>query len=201
MNEQLRRPFPASRQPATTQVADGYVRRAWTADDVRRMIEAGIVDPDEPFELIGGEIVAKMQKGILHENLKRAINQHWGKIRPDHIAFVPESPLRLGPHDEPEPDFFVYSAGTPMETVRGAEVLLVVEISDSSLAIDSTVKLKRYAAQGVREYWIIDARTRETIVLRGPTETGFTERMQVFGEDRLHPLLVPEFAVRLADLG
>ncbi len=164
------------------------------------MVEAGIIQEGEPFELIGGELVAKMQKGIQHENLKRALNRFWGKVCPDHIEFVPESPLRLGPHDEPEPDFFVFPASMPMETVRGADVLLVVEISDSSLAIDSTVKLKRYAAQGVREYWIVDARNRVTTVLRGPADSGYAHRIDVVAEDRLLPLFVPEFAVRIADL-
>lgn len=200
MNELLRHPFPATRSDATTQFADGFARRAWTAAELQRLYETGIVGRDEPFELIGGELVAKMQKGILHENLKRALNQYWGKICPDHIFFTIESPLRLGPHDEPEPDFFVFPAGMPMETVRGADVLLVVELSDSSLAIDSTVKLMRYAAQGVREYWIVNARTRTTTVLRGPVATGYADRIEVVAEDRLLPLLVPELAVRIADL-
>jgi Uma2 family endonuclease len=200
MNELLRHPFPATRSPNTTQFADGFARRAWTAADVQRMLEVGIVSSDEPFELIGGELVAKMQKGIRHENLKRALNKHWGRVIQERVEFVPESPLRLGPHDEPEPDFFVFPADMPMETVRGGDALLVVEISDSSLPIDSTVKLMRYAAQGVREYWIINARTRATTVLRGPTANGYTERSEVPDDDRLVPRLVPEFAVCLADL-
>ena len=96
MNELLRHPFPASPLPATTQVADGFPRRAWTADEVRRMVEAGIIDDREPFELIGGELVAKMNKGIQHEALKQSLMLHWGKIIPDHIKFALESPLRLG---------------------------------------------------------------------------------------------------------
>ena len=199
MNELLRHPFPASRQSATTRVADGLPRRAWTADEVRRMVEAGIVDGDEPFELIGGELVAKMQKGIAHENLKRMLNKRWGKIRPDHIEFVPESPLRLGPHDEPEPEFVVYPASIPLAEVRGDTVLLVVEIADSSLAHDRSVKMERYVSHGVREYWVVNANTRVTTVFQDPQPTGYARRFDV-GSALLTPLLVPELALRMDDL-
>lgn len=204
MNEHVRPPLPSPSalvaRPESTQFADGYARRVWTADELRRMVEAGIMPEGEPFELIGGELVAKMQKGIAHENLKRALNKYWGKRIPDHLEFVPESPLRLGPHDEPEPDFFVFPAGTPMEDVRGPTVLLVVEIADTSLRIDGSLKLRRYAGQGVREYWIINARTRETTVMREPSETGYGKRFEVPESEQLIPLYAPELALRIADL-
>ena len=201
MNELLRHPFPASPLPATTQVADGFPRRAWTADEVRRMVEAGIIDDREPFELIGGELVAKMNKGIQHEALKQSLMLHWGKIIPDHIKFALESPLRLGLYDEPEPDFFVHSATISLAEVKGPSVLLVVEIADSSLHKDRTLKALRYAAQGVRDYWIVNARARSTTILRDPTESGFSQQIaDVPASERLIPLHAPEMALRFAEL-
>jgi Uma2 family endonuclease len=200
MNELLRHPFPASPAPGTTQAADGLPRRAWTADELRRMVEAGIIDEGEPFELIGGELVAMAAKGIPHEALKQSLNLFWGKIRPEHILFGLESPLRLGIYDEPEPDFFLHSADIALADVKGPTVLLVVEVSDSSLHTDRTMKALRYAAQGVREYWIVNARTRSTMVLREPSETGYVQRTEIPETERLTPLHAPEMAVRFADL-
>lgn len=204
MNEQLRHPLPVDRSwrhaAGTTQVADGLPRRAWTGDEVRRMIDAGIIDADEPFELIGGELVAKMQKGIAHEALKIALNEFWGKARPDHIRFAPESALRLAVYDEPEPDLFVFPKAIPLGDVRGDNVLLVVEIADSSLAHDRTVKMARYVSHGVREYWVVNAKTRVTTVFQDPQPAGYARKFDVAGSERLTPLLVPELALRMDDL-
>lgn len=204
MNEQLRHPLPDNsawrRDPATTQVADGMPRRAWTGGELQRMMEAGIIDADEPFELIGGELVAKMQKGIPHEALKIAWINFWGKTRPDHVWIAPESVVRLGQHDELEPDIFVFPKTIPVADVRGDTVLLVVEIADSSLAKDRTIKMLRYALHGVREYWVVNARTRVTTVFQDPQPTGFAHRVEVARTEGLVPKFVPELALRLADL-
>ena len=86
MNEQLRHPFPPPRKLATTQAADGYPRRAWTADDVQKMMEAGILEHGERLELIGGELVAMASKGILHERVKLALCEYWYDHRPKHFV-------------------------------------------------------------------------------------------------------------------
>ena len=145
MNEHLRHPFPPPRKLATTQAADGYPRRAWTADEVQQMVEAGILDVHERLELIGGELVAMASKGILHERVKLALCEYWYDHRPKHLRIAPESALRLGHHDEPEPELFIFPATIEPEDVRGDAVLLVVEIADSSLVPDRTDKALRYA--------------------------------------------------------
>ena len=200
MNEQIRQPFPRPTKPGTTQVADGLPRRAWTADELHRMLEAGILEYGERFELIGGELVAMASKGIWHEVLKESLNLYWGKILPDHIRFAVESPLRLGIYDEPEPEFIVRPASIPLAEVRGPTVLLVVEVADSSLYKDRNIKALRYAAQGVREYWVVNARTRVTTVMREPSEASFAQRFDVPGTDHLVPLHAPELALSFADL-
>ena len=200
MNEHLRHPFPPPRKLATTQAADGYPRRAWTADDVQKMMEAGILEHGERLELIGGELVAMASKGILHERVKLALCEYWYDHRPKHLRIAPESALRLGDHDEPEPELFIFPATIEPEDVRGDAVLLVVEIADSSLVPDRTVKALRYARHGVREYWVVNARTRGTTVFTEPTQTGYAVHREIAADQHLIPMLVPELAVRLADL-
>ena len=175
------RSVPAS--AGTTMADDGHWRRAWTSADVQHMIEAGIIEHGEPFELIGGELVAMA-----------------ARARADDIRIGSETPLRLDEHNEPEPEFIVYPRGLKPGEVRGGTVLLVVEIADSSLSLDHKVKVPLYVRFGAREAWVINARSLETTVYREPGASGFARAEVVKGEQLLQPLLAPSLAVRLADL-
>jgi Uma2 family endonuclease len=202
MNEILRQPVPGKpfpglpKPPASTQAGDGLPRRAWTSEEVQRMIDAGILQNGERFELIGGELVAMAAKGNHHETLKVSLQNFWGKARADDIRVASETPLRLDTYNEPEPEFIVYPRGMKPGEVRGYTVLLVVEVADTSLPIDHNIKAPLYARFGVREYWVINARSLITTVYREPSSAGYG----FSGDELLSPLLAPSLAVRLADL-
>lgn len=204
MNEQLRPPpFALRPRPATTRAADGLPRRKWTAAEVRKMLEAGLIHEDDRLELLGGELVAMAARGNRHERLKIELNAFWMKIRPPEIMAGQETPLRLDEHYEPEPDFIVYPKSILPHDVRGDTVLLVVEVADSSLGFDLGYKSRVYASYGVREYWVINANTLETTVHLLPridTAT-YGDVGVVAGTEQLTPSLAPSLAVRLADLG
>jgi Uma2 family endonuclease len=193
---------PSFSQPATTQVADGLPRRAWTVDEVERMLAAGILREPEPFELIGGELVAMAAKNRQHEVLRTELALYWGARLGRDLKIASETPLRLGEHDAPEPDLIAYPASLLAPDVRADTVLLVVEIADTSLASDLETKPPRYAASGVREYWVINARNLVTTVHREPRQSGeYAYRQDFEATDTLTPTLAPSLAVRLADLG
>lgn len=206
MNEIIRQPVsghPVSGMPdppASTQAADGMPRRAWTGEEVQRMIDAGIVMHGERFELIGGELVAMAAKGNHHETLKVSLNFYWIKQAPREVMIGCETPLRLGTYDEPEPEFIVYPRGMKPGEVRGDTVLLVVEVADTSLPIDHNVKAPLYARFGVREYWVVNARSRITTVYREPGPAGYGSKREFAGDELLSPMLAPSLAVRLDDL-
>jgi Uma2 family endonuclease len=165
-----------------------------------RMLETGILEPGDPFELIGGELVAMAAKGLRHEGIKNELMLYWSDRRPKHIKFAIEAPLRLGPFDEPEPDITLFPATLGVNDVRGDSVLLVVEVADTSWPKDSGLKAAIYARFGVRDYWIVNTVDGTTRVHRRPTGEGYAEiRDQPFS-DPLVPEFVPELAVRLADL-
>jgi Uma2 family endonuclease len=141
MREDLAAGGPA---PATTQVADGLPRRAWTVDEVERMVEVGILREPEPFELIGGELVAMAPKDRRHEVIRTELALYWGDRRGRDLKIASESPLRLGKHDAPEPDLIVFPASLQAPDVRADTVLLVVEVADLSLPVDLGTKAPRY---------------------------------------------------------
>jgi Uma2 family endonuclease len=188
--------------PTTTRVADGLPRRAWTVDEVERMVQYGVLREPEPFELIGGELVAMAPKDRRHEVLRTELALYWGRLLGRDLKIASETPLRLGQHDAPEPDLIVFPASLLAPDVRADTVLLVVEVADSSLPADLNTKAPRYAASGVREYWVINARSLVTTVHREPRPAGeYASRREHAATETLIPILVPSLAVRLADLG
>jgi Uma2 family endonuclease len=192
-------PTPKS---ATTQVADGLPRRAWTVYEVERMVEVGVLREPEPFELIGGELVAVAAKDRRHEVLRTELSLHWTDRRGRDLKIASETPLRLSDYDAPESDLIVFPASLLAPDVRADTVLLVVEIADSGLPVDLNTKGPRYAAAGVRDYWVINARSLLTTVHREPRRNGeYASRKEHAATETLIPALVPSLAVRVADLG
>ncbi len=189
-----------TQQARTTQAADGLPRRKWTASDIQKMLDAGILQSGERFELIGGELVAMASRGRQHEFLKIELNLYWVRRLPPDLVVAPETALRLGPYDEPEPEFIIYPRPILPHDVRGDSVLLVVEIAESSLRRDRSIKAHLYASFGVREYWVIHAAPRVTRVHREPGPAGYASITEHAADEVLTPLLAPALAVRLADL-
>ena len=119
---------------------------------------------------------------------------------PADISFAQEPAFKLEPYNEPEPDIILFPQKLRVFDVRGDTVLLVVEVSDSSISRDLKVKAPLYARFGVCDYWVIDAETHETHVHRDPCPEGYASLTTHPPAELLTPLLVPALAVRLSDL-
>ncbi len=179
----------------------GVVRRLWTADELEKLLEAGILHEDDGLELIGGDLVIMSPKGNRHELLRNKLILNWARRLPGDISFAEETPLKLAPQNEPEPDIILFPEALDVTELDGSTVLLVVEIADSSLKVDRTSKAPLYASFGVREYWVIDAKTMATFVHLGPARSGYRKEIKVKRNEVLTPTLVTTLSVRLADLG
>ena len=177
---------------AVTRAAEGLERRAFTVAAFERMAEFGIVEPDERLELIGGEVVPMAAKGSRHEGIKAAINYRWGRSCPDGHLFVPETALRLDEHTYLEPDFIVFGRTKPLAQLKGPDILLVVEVADSSLDYDLRRKPLVYASFGVRELWVIDAARRIVHRHREPRVAGYAAVGVLPATERLVPTFAPE---------
>jgi len=175
--------------------------RRWTADELGRMDAEGFFAEGEHVELIAGEIMQMASKGNRHELLRTELTVFWSDRRSGRYKVLSEPPLRLSQHDEPEPDIIVIPASQNITLVTAASVLLVVEVSDSSLSYDLKIKGPLYASFGMREYWVIDPHTLATTVHCAPGATGYAQVTEVAAVDQLTPHLAPELAIRLADLG
>ena len=165
------------------------------------MAEFGIVGPDERLELIGGEVVPMASKGSRHEGIKTSITFRWGRVCPDGYMYVQETGLRLDEHTYLEPDFIVYRRTKPLAQLKGPDILLVVEVADSSLDYDLRRKPLVYASFGVRELWVIDAARRLVHRHLDRSAEGYATVGELPASERLVPAFAPEaFAFALDDL-
>ncbi len=129
----------------------------FSVDDYEAMVAHGILSENDRVELIRGEVLEKMTIGDPHAACVNRLNQWFVRHVGDNAVVSIQNPVRLL-DSVPEPDVTVlrpradfYSSGKP----RPADVLLLVEVSDSSLPFDRDVKGPLYAENGIAEYWVV----------------------------------------------
>jgi len=179
---------------------DGSLRRAFTVADVARMVEAGVIDPDERLEIVDGEIRPMSPKGPLHETLKIHLNRHLALNLPSDVIHAQEVGWAISDLLYLEPDFLVFPAALEIGAVGGPDAALVIEIADTSWRYDAVRKAGLYASIGVREYWVVQAADRSVRVHREPGARGYAAIVEHSAIDLLTPAFVPGYTVRLRDL-
>jgi len=187
--------------PRSTRAADGLWRRRFTVAEIEAMVHAGILDEDERVELIHGELVPMSPKGSRHEIFKAALNRRWQKLCPDDVQITQETTFRLSEDTYLEPDFVAYPSEVGIVGIAGENVLLVVEVADTSTRYDRGRKAQLYAEFGVQEFWAIDAVKMTTRVFRAPSANGYADKRDFKASETISPLLAHQvFALRLDEL-
>lgn len=168
--------------------------------EIEQMAEAGVFRDDDRFELIGGEIVPMSPKGRRHEIVRGALSFHLTRLCPADTFVVAEAQFNLADDAYVLPDILVHSASIKTPDLRGAAALIVIEVADSSTKFDLVTKAMLYASHGVRDYWVVDARTLVTTIHREPGAKAFGQIVDIARGSILVPLLVPTLCVDLATL-
>ncbi len=187
---------------AVTTAAEGFPRRAFTVEDIGRMIKAGVIHQEERFELVEGDLVVMPTNGIAHERIKSTLTVTISRALPDHLTIAVEATLRLSDTIMLEPDVAVFpkalfQRSTAFVHLDRGDAQLIVEVAASSLAYDKDLKARLYARHGVREFWVIDANTRSTWVHTGPNGDGWSSIEKRGPEDALTTPALPGFSLRL----
>lgn len=133
------------------------VPRRFTVDDYHQMVEAGILCEDDRVELINGEILEMSPIGGRHvacvNRINRILIEHLG----DAAIVSIQNPIRLGQYQEPEPDVAVIRRRSYGDELPSTEdVLVLIEVSSTSLAFGRGTKLPLYAVVGIPEVWLVD---------------------------------------------
>lgn len=172
----------------------------FTVDDVRAMVRHGVIEEGAKVELIEGRLIDMPADGPLHIDWTDLLNR-WlvTSIGPEY-AVIPGSTLVLSKENAPKPDFYVFRRETPTAEVRGPDVRLAIEESDTSLTRDLQLKAGLYARHGVRDYWVIDLKRRRVHVHRDPGPTAYGSVSEHGADEAVEALLIPGLSLRLSEL-
>lgn len=171
-------------------------KRLLTVDEFQSMAETGVFSEDERLELIRGEIVEMSPIGERHFGCVRRLNYRLNRRLGSRAVVDIQNPLWLGDQSNVYPDVIVLRKGfLSDEMPRPQDVLLVIEVADSSLAYDRDVKIPLYAESAVPEAWLIILKSQTIFVYRQPSPEGYREvrqyrrgetiSLEAFPEERL----------------
>ena len=175
----------------------------FTVEEFVRMAEVGILDPDDRVELIDGVIVEMAPFGRPHANRVSDIARAFWERVPRNIRVYIGSTIRLNDQTGPEPDIALLTpeASLDEENIPGPEdILLIVEVSASTLRTDRGDKAKRYAQSGIPELWILVVASNEIEVSRLPTPEGYTDVRRYRRGDTLTIQALPDVRLTVDEL-
>ena len=181
----------------------GVMKHRLTVDEYYRMAEVGLLAPDARVELIDGEIVDMPPIGSRHCGTVELLQFRFTKAFGDAAWVSGPRTLVLGHYDAPEPDlmllrprvdFYRRSHPTP------SEILLLVEVSDSTWSYDREVKAPLYARHGVSNLWIVNVRKKELHCFSDPRLGDFTEVVTFTDTSSIPVKSLADASVDLTDL-
>jgi Uma2 family endonuclease len=184
-------------------MATDYQVRPISARDYHKMGGAGIIGPDERVELLDGELIAMPPIGPDHAFCVRELTKLFFRRFADCAIIDIQNPVALDAYSEPEPDVMLLapkSDGYRSALPEPNEVLLIVEVANTSWRYDRGRKLRAYARAGIAELWIVHLATSRVIRFREPDgETYRDERVFERGES-IAPQAFPSEAFEVAAL-
>jgi Uma2 family endonuclease len=177
-------------------------QRYFTNADMARMVEQGLIDPDDRWELIRGEWFDMPSEGYAHMDVRGALSQLFsaklGYPSPSRVNS--EGSIFLSEDTELRPDLVIYRADVGTNQMTGRDIFLVAEIMSSSHHRDRMLKLPVYAEAGVPELWLIDLDAGEITVLREPDARGYSSERVVDAGTEISPLAFPDISLSLSML-
>ncbi len=178
--------------------AEPIQRRLFTTDEYHVMLEAGILNEGDRVELIEGEIWQMSPVKGPHFSSVMCLDRIFQRALGDAAMISVQSAVHLDEYSEPEPDLALlrpredlYSKGLP----EPADILLLIEVADSTLKFDREVKIGLYARRGVPEAWLHDIPHSALLVHREPSPQGYRD-VRIFRRgERVSPLAFPDLAI------
>lgn len=173
----------------------------FTTETYDLMIKHGILTENDNVELINGEIIEKMPKGTKHTSTTRLITKFFYRNLDDSIVIQVQDPIKLN-DSEPEPDLVLarynengYAENHP----KPEDVLLLIEVSDSTLYFDRNTKGNAYSLAGIEQYLIVNVENNTIEDYRQPSQDGFQSKQTYKIGDNFRLVAFPEIEIKVAD--
>ncbi|MDF0552468.1 Uma2 family endonuclease [Kamptonema sp. UHCC 0994] len=173
-------------------------RRLFTVQEYHLMIEAGVFANNDRVELIEGEIIEMAAIGTRHASCVKRLIAVFSDLERGRAIVGVQDPIQLTERTEPQPDVVLlqpradyYATAHP----RPSEVLLLIEVSDSTIDFDRDVKVPNYARSGIQEVWLWNLEDDCLEVYRLPTVNGYGFMQRFERGEMVSPLAFPDFNV------
>lgn len=173
----------------------------FSVEKYHRLGEIGILSPDRRFELIDGKIFVRSPVGFKQAATVKRISAFFHQSFKAVISI--HDPIQLNENSEPEPDVALlkftedfYDARLP----EARDVLLLIEVSDTTLKYDQQTKLPLYAANQIPECWIVNLREEQLEIYRDPTPSGYQQQLILKDTETVSPQSFPDVAIAVSEL-
>jgi len=178
-------------------------RRRFSGAEFHAMAEAGVLGEDERVELIAGEIVQMTPIGSRHAGCVKSLNRLLSRLLGDRGLVSVQDPIVVDEASEPQPDIAVLRfRQDSYRTVhpQAADVLLVIEVAETSVEYDLRVKIPLYARAGIPEAWLVRLLDGSIEIYRDPAVTGYREMRTLRAGDSAAPRAFPDLALTVAEI-
>jgi Uma2 family endonuclease len=176
-------------------------RHKLSVEDYHKLGEAGVLNEDSRVELIEGDLIDMAPIGVPHMSTVNRLNRLLVRAVNDLGIVSVQNPVSVPPHSEPQPDIAILGPGMDRPDGRlpgSADVLLLIEVADTTVSYDRGTKLPLYARAGIVECWIVNLQTRTLEVYRQPTAQGYSHNTEFRPGDIVSPLTLPTVKIEVA---
>ena len=183
-------------------IADARLHR-FTIDEYHGMAESGLLSPDTRVELLDGKIVDMFPIGPFHSGTVSRLNRLFEGAHRDRWITSVQNPVRLNSHYEPLPDLALLVPREDFYTEKTAvakEVLLLIEVAETSILVDREDKMPAYAQAKIPEAWIVNVLDKKVEVFRKPKAGVYAVQFEVYPGETLSPERFPDVTIDLQAL-
>ncbi|MSR13054.1 MAG: Uma2 family endonuclease [Gammaproteobacteria bacterium] len=174
-----------------------------TATDYHRLGQAGILTENSRVELIDGELIEMAPIGARQMALVNRLTKLLVVAVGDLGVVSIQNPVALPPHSEPQPDIAIlkppFSSAAPA-LPEADDVMLIIEVADSTLNYDRTTKLTLYAQANVREVWIVNVPADRVETYQDPHASGYLQSKEFGVTETVSPSALPEVTLAVGDI-
>jgi Uma2 family endonuclease len=178
-------------------------RKIFTVQDYHKMIDAGVFAGNSNYELIEGEIVKKVTQGDLHIGSINRLTRIFSRSCGDDVILSVQNAVIINNISEPEPDVALlkfrkdfYASGK----ATAADVLLLIEVSDTTVKYDRDVKIPLYARAGVSEVWLVNLPRQILEVYTQPVKGKYKLVKKIGKKETVSPALLSEIKIKVAEI-
>jgi Uma2 family endonuclease len=178
-------------------------RHHFTVKEYYQLGESGIFNEKSKVELIKGEIIDMSPIGTQHSGWTMHLNRIFSQLIPHNVYINVQNPIHLSDDTEPEPDLTVLA---PRELPyfeahpTAEDVLLLIEVADTSLEYDRDIKIPIYAENGIPECWLFDIKKNDLTIYRQPSSKGYREIYHPRLDEHVTLFAMPEISIDLTTL-